>query len=231
MIFSEDLRFIHVPKTGGMSTSVYLLETLPRPVYLSHPEEVWNDTLPKRGILQIVGRRSETLAEAREVVARYGFDVGRFPLVLATSRNPYDLEVSRYAYLRIGHAWEHGPEQDLAFSSTFEEFAVKNQQRGGSWATDAVTTHDAVTRAAEAARPEYANELKDFYAPDGSPPDNLRVVRFENLAAELLAALRSVGIEGRAADFPWVNRSREDDFAAYYTPRAEEAIYHRYAWV
>ena len=48
MIFSKDVLFIHVPKTGGMSTSGYLLDMLPRPVYLTHPAEVWNDDLPRR---------------------------------------------------------------------------------------------------------------------------------------------------------------------------------------
>lgn len=232
MIFNRDLLFVHVPKTGGMSTSGYLLEILPRPVYLSHPAEAWNDTLPERGVVQIVGRRHETLVEARDVVARRGFDVRRFPLLLATIRNPYDLEVSRYTYLRIGHPWERGPEQDLALASTFEEFAVKNEQRGGSWATDAVTTDDpAALPADDAPRPRYPNELKDFYTLDGATPDNLRVIRFENLVDELMAALRCIGVKGRPADFPWVNRSRQDDFLSYYTPLAEEAVYRRYTWV
>ncbi len=111
MIFSKDVLFIHVPKTGGMSTSCYLLDILPRPVYLTHPAEVWNDDLPWRGIVQIVGRRHESLMEARDVVARHGFDIHRFPIILATIRNPYDLEVSRYTYLRIGYHWERGAER------------------------------------------------------------------------------------------------------------------------
>lgn len=81
------------------------------------------------------------------------------------------------------------------------------------------------------ARTEYPNELKDFHTLDGAIPDNLRVIRFEHLVGDLMDALRSIGLDGRPADFPWVNRSRQDDFLSYYTPRAEEAVYHRYAWV
>lgn len=228
MIFSKDILFIHVPKTAGMSTSGYLLDVLPKPVYLSHPAEVWNDDLGHRGIVQVLGKRHETLTEARDVAARHGFAIDRFPVILATIRNPYDLEASRYSYLRLGHPWERGPEQDLALSSSFEEFAVKNEQRGGSWATDAVTTRDP---AADPGDREYPNELKDFYTLDGRTPPNLRLVRFENLVDDLTEALRSVGIEGRPEDFPWVNRSRQDRFLSYYTPRAEEAVYRRYRWV
>lgn len=231
MIFSNDLLYIHVPKTGGMSTSGYLLEMLPRPVFLSHPVEVWNDNLAGQGVVQIVGKRHESLAEARDVVARHGFDIHRFPIILVTIRNPYDLEVSRYTYLRVGYDWERGPEQDLALSSTFEEFAVQNEQRGGSWVTSAVTTQEPTTLTGNGAHREYPNELKDFYTLDGSIPENLWLIRFENLVGDLIDALRYAGIEGSAHDFPWVNRSRQDDFLSYYTPRAEEAVYQRYRWV
>ena len=230
MIFSRDLLFIHVPKTGGMSTSGYLLEILPKPVYLSHPAEVWNEELPARGVVQIVGKRHESLPEARDVVARHGFAVERFPLILAAIRNPYDLEVSRYTYLRVGYHWERGPEQDLALASTFEEYAVKNEQRGGIWQTEELTVHDAAALG-DAAPPDYPNELKDFYTLDGRIPPNMRVIRFENMVPELIDALRAIGVDGREADVPWVNQSRRDDFRAYYTPRAEEAVYQRYRWV
>jgi hypothetical protein len=230
MIFSRDLLFIHVPKTGGMSTSGYLLDVLPKPVYLSHPAEVWNDDLPARDVVQLVGRRHESLPEARDVVARHGFAVDRFPLILATIRNPYDLEVSRYTYLRIGYHWERGPEQSLALASTFEEYAVKNEQRGGLWQTEELTIHDAAALG-DGTPPDYPNELKDFYTLDGRIPPNMRVIRFENMVPELIDALRSIGIEGRETDVPWVNKSHRDDFRAYYTPRAEEAVYQRYRWV
>jgi len=132
MIFGERLLFVHVPKTGGSSVTVYLLGVLPKPIYLSQP--IRDDRIDEPGVVQIPGLRHEGLAEARELVAGHGFDIRRFPLILATIRNPYDLEVSRYAYLRAGYPWERGPEQDLALAYDFEEFAVRNEQRGGHWA-------------------------------------------------------------------------------------------------
>ena len=227
MIFNRNLLFLHPPKTAGMSTSLYLMQVLSAPVYVSQP--VWDESLPA-GVVHLLGKRHETLAECREIVARHGFDLLRFPIVLATIRNPYDLEVSRWAYLRQARPWERGPEQDLALACDFDEFAVQNEQRGGSWATDALAPlgldpFDAVSDG----RP-YPNELKDFFTLDGRIPDNLRIMRFERLVPDLHEAVASVGIDGRSVEFPWVNTSRHARYTSYYTRRAEEAVYRRYRW-
>ena len=235
MLFNKDLLFVHTPKTGGLSTTGYLLDNLPRPVYLTHP--IWDASLPARGVVQIDGTRHETLAEARDIAARHGFALERFPLVLATIRNPYDLEVSRWAYLRQGHIWERGPEQDLALASSFEEFAVRNEQRGGGWATGSLAAYD---RAAAAADGDgdgnedgggKRSELKDFYMLDGRIPENLRMLRFERLADDLASALADVGVDAHPGGFPWINRSTRQDYPSYYTDRAEKAVYRRYHWV
>lgn len=228
MLFTDRLLFLHPPKTAGMSTSGYLLRVLPRPVYLSHPFA--SDGLPE-GIVQLPGNRHETLAEARAVVAELGFALERFPLVVATMRNPYDLEVSRWAFLRQGNPWERGPEQDLARAHDFEEFAVRNRQRGGSWATDAFAHlgFDRLPKPGDE-RP-YPNEFADFFTLDGRIPPNLRIIRFERLVPDILAALAEVGVDGRREEFGWVNRSSRGPWPSYYTPRAEEAVYRRYRWV
>jgi hypothetical protein len=226
MIFTRDLVFLHPPKTAGMSTTEYLLNVLPTPIFLSHP--LGDEVLPE-GVIHLVGKRHETLSEAREIVFHHGFDLRKFPIILATIRNPYDLEVSRWAFLRQGQPWEQGPEQVLACASSFEEFALKNEQRGGSWATDALAHlgHNTIT-GNPGGRP-YPNELKDFFTIDGQIPSNLRIIRFETIVTDLRDALRSAGTESHR-DFPWVNRSQRDPYPVYYTRRAEEAVYHRYRW-
>jgi len=231
MIFTRDLLFVHVPKTGGLSATGYLLDVLPRPVWLSHP--IWDASLPARGVVQIDGRRHETLAEAAAITARRGLPVERFAAILATIRNPYDLEVSRWAYLRQGHQWERGPEQELALASPFEEFAVKNEQRGGGWATAALARFDggAPLVGTTRDRRRRPGELREFYEIDGRIPGNLRLLRFEHLAEDLAEALRELGVDTGAAPFPWVNRSARGDYRAYYTPAAEAAVYRRYRWV
>src|SRR3954462_2801551 len=112
MIFNDDLLFFHAPKTGGLSVTRYLLETLPGRLSITHP--IHDPGLHRRAITQIHGTRHESLAEAQDILKALGRDIHHYYMVLVGLRNPYDQEVSRYAYLRQGHAWEAGPEQDVA---------------------------------------------------------------------------------------------------------------------
>src|SRR4051812_45175713 len=105
MIFSKDLLFVHVPKTGGMSIRQYLLDTLPRPVYFVRPFH--EEPIRDNGVVDIaVESRHLSLRAAGQIVSRNGFKLEQFPLILAVIRNPYSLEVSRYAYLQSGQPWE-----------------------------------------------------------------------------------------------------------------------------
>lgn len=217
MIFNDDVLFLHVPKTGGLSVTRYLLDTLPKPLAITHP--IYDDGLDRRGITQVDGARHESMAEARDILRALGRDIPQFRMVMVGMRNPYDQEVSRYAYLRQGHHWESGPEQDLALASDFETFAIGNCQAGGRWNQYGL----------EGGRPR-PNEIRDYYMLDGALPDNLTVIRFEHLADDLLGALAAIGIVG-APEFPWDNRSDHSAYATYYSPAAEAAVYDRYRWV
>src|SRR5262245_20901599 len=104
MLFNDDLLFVHVPKTGGMAITKYLIEVLPRPVWYLYPN--FRADLEQKGINQVRGIRHENLAESREVLRGHGRDLAGFKCILAVLRNPYALEVSRFAYLRKGHSWD-----------------------------------------------------------------------------------------------------------------------------
>lgn len=207
MIFTKDLLFLHVPKTGGMSVTSYLLEILPPPIYYTRPE-LDEDFARRPGIVQMLGGRHESLPEAAELLPRYGFSLSDFELILAVLRNPYDLEVSRYHYLRAGHPWDYGPNQRLALTRDFTAFAV-NSTLGER---DGVRT------------------LENYFHWLGEIPPNLTITRFENLETDVMQALASIGVESKA-EFPWKNRSRHDDYLSYYTKDAEEAVYRKYQWV
>jgi hypothetical protein len=297
--------FVHVPKTGGMSTAEYLLTVLPRPVYYTGPDTGEEET--DTGIVQVPGRRHQSLEHAKNVVREYGFDIFEFPLILAVLRNPYSLEVSRYAYLRTGHRWDRGADQKLALTGNFEAFVSaegsveipwiegdksyefrlyankgrkkllattvvtrrksevispaipSSTSRSGrpfivsspnpvpaglglgttmlSWGTSdgsgsevyvsvdggperlVVTQHDSLPKT-----------LKSYFLLDGSYPENLKIVKFENLPRAITQSLHQVGIDDTAA-FPWENRSNHCDYTSYYNESTEEAVYHRYKWV
>jgi hypothetical protein len=205
MIFCKQLLFIHVPKTGGMSVTEYLLRTLPPPIYSTHPD--CQEAYEADGVQHIPGLRHESMNEAKPLLRKYGFDISEIPLILAGLRNPYSLEVSRYAYLRMGHPWDKGVNQELALTADFTTFARESCDHTAG-----------------------RTKLEDYFLLDGAFPSSLQVVRSENLSEEVAAALQKVDITA-SAEFPWVNRSSHGDFLRYYTREAEEAVYRRYQWI
>lgn len=205
MIFSRDVLFIHIPKTGGMSISDYLLTVLPGPVYYTHPG-VQAPRVEGR-ITELPGMRHETLEEAATVVRQFGFDVRQFPVVLAVVRNPYDVEVSRYWYLRKGHAWDAGYNQQLALMSDFETFAVKSHHHAGP-----------------------KRSVERYITLNDTVPANVRIARAETLEENVRAILSDIGIDVHP-DFPWSNRSDHDAAWSYYSAAAEEAVYRKYRWL
>ncbi|MEP6908995.1 MAG: hypothetical protein ABI896_01035 [Actinomycetota bacterium] len=206
MIFTKDVLFLHVPKTGGSSLRHWLLDILPEPVYYAHPDHVDEDSSDS-GIRRVHGRAHETLEEANEVLPRYGIDVRRLPLILAGLRNPYDLEVSRYFHLRTTLLERKGPGRKLAREADFETFVVT-------------------------CKPEWVigGNLEPYFLLDGEMPANLVIVKLENAHEELCSALAKIGIV-TDLPLPWYNTSEHEHFAGYYTPAAEEAVYRRHQWV
>ncbi len=206
MIFNKDVLFIHVPKTGGMAVSEVLLQALPKPLHYSHPHRP-DPRLAARGIVEFPGSRHETAAMCREAMARHGYDIGAVKLVLAVVRDPYEIEVSRFAYLQNGNAWDSGSNQELALDGDFEAFARASDDHGGGTVP-----------------------IEEYFELDGERMPALRVLRQEDLAEDLRAALASVGIDGGPA-LRRLNTSRHGAVHGYYTPGAEEAVFRRYRWI
>lgn len=138
MVFNDDLLFIHVPKTGGMAVTKYLLEVLPPKVRYTYPN--FREDYERKGIIQFPGIRHETMAEARHFLRTQGLDVAGFKCIIAILRSPYAMEVSRFAYLRKGHAWDRGRNQDLALAGNFEQFAVHSGNHGDTRARSKATS-------------------------------------------------------------------------------------------
>jgi hypothetical protein len=99
MVFNRDVLFLHVPKTGGVSVTNYLLQVLPAPVYYVTKGPV-KQAADREGVSFIAGEAHQTLATARKFLPAHGFELEQFPRILATLRNTYDLTVSYYTYKR-----------------------------------------------------------------------------------------------------------------------------------
>ncbi|MBW3665222.1 MAG: sulfotransferase family protein [Actinobacteria bacterium] len=201
MLCNDALLFVHVPKTGGMSLTRFLLETLPGPVHYFHPDH--DADLDATHVIQHAGIRHESLSEA---AAALGSDLGRrledFEVILAVVRNPYALEVSRFAYLQKGHPWDRGYNQTLAMEDNFETFAVRSRDHAGK-------------------------PIGEYLAIAGQTPPNLYVSRAETLDQDVSRVLSSIGVDAEV-NLPVVNTSHHDPYTSYYTPTAEKAVYERY---
>ncbi len=98
IVFSRDLLFVHVPKTGGSSVTAYLREVLAPPVYYMAPGPLGR--LDRDGAIYLPGQPHQSLAAIRRLVHEHGFRLEAFPAIIAVVRNPYDLVVSDYAFHR-----------------------------------------------------------------------------------------------------------------------------------
>lgn len=203
MLFCDKLLFLHIPKTGGISLTRYLLDILPPPVY--YAREDFDRATASPSALQVEGQRHGNLAAAARTVAQHGFSLDAFPLILAVLRNPYAIEVSRFVYLQLDRAREGDRSQGLARSSSFEAFVHEPN-------------------------PDALYPIESYLRLDGTQPPNLRVLRLESLDADLARALDAAGIE-KTGEVPWLNASPHADYHAYYTRTAEQAVYERYRWV
>lgn len=205
MLFNDELLFLHVPKTGGMAVTKYLLEVLPPPVRYAYPN--FREDYERKGIVQLKGIRHETMSEARDFLHTLGLDLAAFKCIIAMLRNPYAIEVSRFAYLQKGHSWDRGHNQDLALGGDFERFAIHSHDHGG-----------------------HARPIESYFLLDGQMPPNLKILRTENLDEEVKRALEGIGVRTDAI-LPRDNESSHGDPPRYYTRAAEEAVYRRYRWV
>ncbi len=202
MILSNDLLFVHVPKTAGTSVRDWLLDHLRPPILHVHPNGKRFDTDRAR-ITWMPGDKHANLVTAEPLVRMFtGRDLADLPMVIAGVRNPYDREVAWFSYL-------DSPVPDMGFHlrgerwGTFEEFVARD------------TTLD--------------RRLEHFYEIRARPLANLRLVRTEHLEQDLTDAMTALGIATRRA-VPRLNASRHDDYRGYYTPETEQAVYERYRW-
>jgi hypothetical protein len=232
MLFNDKLLFLHVPKTGGVSIEQFLIHTLPGRITVTDelrptnawkrlPTSVrlrlrlktllkrWGMWLPQR-VIVVEGKRHQRMQQARDTLAGLGRRLEDFHAVLAVVRNPYDLEVSRYHFLRLGYHGVKGlaraREQKIAMEEDFETFACKAPYHG-----------------------RLPAQIEEWYELDGRLPENLRILRFENLESDLH---RAVGeLYPVTARLPRLNASEHAPYTAYLTPNAEEVIYRKYHWL
>lgn len=218
MLFTQDILFIHVPKMAGMSITRFLLNNLRGDIHLYLPRRAFDHAMRTvefddvRDRLELIeGTRHEDLHHAREKLAQRGIELSSFKLIVAPIRNPYDLEISHFEHLRSRHAKQairlNPAQRDCLDRRDFAQF---------------VEIFPFFKRAPD--------EIRRFWTLNGTRPDNLRMIRFENLAEELLDAVAPYSLVRK--DLAHVNRSsRKAPVEGYLTPSIEAAIYRKYNYL
>lgn len=205
MLITDNVVFIHVPKTAGMSVTRYLIDILPGEKILTVPS---GHATVEDGLTIKRGSRHENLTDAALVLEELGRSIWDIPLVLAVIRNPYDLEASRFFYYRIGHPWDAGPLQDLAMEGDFDRFCRE-------------ALYPYIRRPVP---------IERYYSLDGDVPlPNMRLIRFENLSADLNDALSP--FVTTSAVLPHENATLRPPWRELVNERNEPYIYEKYQWL
>ena len=203
MVFNDKVLFIHVPKTGGIAVTRFLIDNTRGDVTISVPPGH-----PSAGpkVKEIAGTRHERLHEAAALLATLGRKLEDFETIVSIVRNPYDLEVSYFHQKQKAKPWERGRAKDFATAGDFLEF-VRHAPFNSR-----LPVH-----------------IEDWYEIDGAAPGNLRVLRFENIEQELYAAVSpTIPITRKLQK---LNVSDRPSYGEFLNPAVEEAIYRKYQWV
>jgi hypothetical protein len=211
MVFTQEVLFIHLGKTGGMSVSDYMRKTLKAPVFEVVSQIEIEQLKNKNNRFFIFGNRHANLTEANEIVSKAGLSPEDFKLIIVVVRNPVDIELSHYKHLhkeRVIARLEKYPELDrdrlAASRQSFDDFAQ----------TD--ITH-------------FQGDLASFFTINGKVPENCRIIRFENLAVEVPGILKP--FQYRIIPFPHKNKSDETFDASNLSKAALLNIRKKYKWI
>jgi hypothetical protein len=215
MIFSKDIVFIHIGKTGGMSCSSYLLQNLRTPIHNCHAQSVKeNDRVSRSGITAVTdSNRHCTLQVADQLIRRLtGTSISDREKVLAVIRHPYTLEYSFYRHLQKPAVAQRRKKQ---FSKL-----VKLAQG------------DFKTFVANPGYHRLGLRQEDYFLIDGKMPDNLALLRFEQLSYAFPDAVANYTIEGCTGEFPWLNSSKKSgELQALLDPETRALIYKKHQYM
>lgn len=200
MLWTDDFLFLHFPKTAGKSLTHALVQTLGRPMtcVISKGQVSELADCDNTGLTIIEGWAHENMRAARERLAECNKTLESFKAIILGIRNPYDLMVSNYFFMR--KTYKHNREREnfkIAMENDFEDYAVKVG---------------------------FA-PIENWMTINGSRPENLRIIRFEHLQEDFDDLANEFGFA--SITMPHINPSSHDHYMAYLTPAAEEAIYEK----
>jgi hypothetical protein len=205
MLWNEKFCFLHYPKTAGKSLTKFFLAALPRPIKgrVSKGQLAEVSDLDLEGVELMVGRGHENMLETKRFLEADGVDFDGLTAIFVCVRNPYDLMVSNYFYMRQNF---HGanvkrPNFIIANENNFEDYVEK----------------------VGIASP------RNWMTVEGKRPEQLRVIKFENMASELEKVSQDFNFP--YVRLPHLNSAERGHYSEYMSPRIEECIYEKLKYV
>lgn len=198
MLWTDDFLFLHFPKTAGKSLTRALVQTLGRPMtcVVSKGQVREIADCDHANLTIIEGWAHENMRAAHKRLSEYNKKLDSFKAIILGIRNPYDLMVSNYFFMR--KTFKHNRDKEnfkIAMENDFEGYTAKVG---------------------------FA-PIENWMTINGSRPENLRIIRFEHLQEDFDALANEFGFA--SITMPHINPSSHDHYMAYLTPAAEEAIY------
>ena len=203
MLWCEDYLFVHYPKTAGKTLTRFFVQAWPRPIsgFISKGQvnELADCELEKTGI--VVGRGHENLRQSQEIVAGAGGDILKMKGIFCCIRNPYDLMVSNYHFMRQTYeANSQRPNFVIAHENDFVNFCEKVG----------------------------VSSPMNWMALGGVQPDNLQIIRFEQMNDDLNMYAKKFGFDMPVLGH--LNASKRAHYSEYLCDRSEKAIAEKFSY-
>ena len=155
----QELHVIHALKTAGMSMTAMLRDHRKGAISLTEPYEA---SSVQGGIEYIRDKRHETLDDAATFFDERHIWLEQFEQFVVVMRSSYELELSCFAYLLKDLPWDRGKAQELVLEGGFRQHLATALFFGMN-----------------------PPGLDLYYHVEGHIPDNLVILRYEKLAAEI----------------------------------------------
>ena len=212
---NDDVMFIHVPKCAGWTVKSWLRDVLP------------GFTLPGNAH----GHLPAGHTALRDMEQWTGRKPESYRKIIGVIRNPYEREASEWIYRRDGFAKgeRNGMYVAAAAHSTLTSFMQDPLSEWHRLDTEA-PGHRRHTKYPDNKTYEtYGGFWMYWLAVDGTIPPNVQILRQENLATELAAAVGEF-TSGDLPELPRLNATNHDEAMKYHTPLSVRLTEQRCEW-
>lgn len=225
-VWNDDVLFVHIPKTAGMSVRAYV-----------------RDNSPKDTAYQVSGR--EGLVDhvpIRDIPLWTERAIDSFKLIVAVVRDPYEQQLSQWWHWRDGYArggrtlveYTAAIRPDLASwllepyaeYSTWYEAHLKPLHMGNRPASHA----QHLEQVTQAVRAYGYYEYWLTTGADRELPPNLLIIPFDDVAWRVPQALAPYMRDDAATELDHRNVSRKRDARQYHTNWSVSIIEQRFKW-